>query len=618
MHRILVAVLSVCSAVSLPGRVQAQAAGQNGLPSVTIMHAGVNQLDKDLAYLLKLAGPEAALQIPVIRGIIPAFVGGVDLKRAITVDIILGNPRDYRVSLPIANLNALLKNIGGFAGAKAVRVGKNKWVFRNGNAFGGVAIVVGDYLVLANNAANIPQGFDPLVAINRLKKYHMAASVTNTAAGAKGRKAVIDAIREELEEATARLPNETDDQLELRRLAQNHRLDELERLFVDAEELVLGWTTDYEKKEGRLDLELSALPGTQLAADIEGLGNEPSLFSSIVRAEDSTVFGRLNHALDKMRQGNITQFLGLIEKQVVKRIANAKNVEDAKKPAATEAIQKFIGMLQDGNSKVGRIDGFLEITEGENGRLLVGGIRAHCGTKVEDVLKALQAAGWDVKLKTDESGDEPTTVGDPPPAVEKPVEEKAVPPGKKEVAEEDATEPDENVVPGNPCPPGNKIRFHEVKIPANREFDFPAVFGTDTMLIAAGNEVVYYAVGNGAEASIRKAIEVTGEDVEKEDGTFFEVWYRIAPWIKWGQERAARLGPDPDLTEKEKQAEADRAALAKRALAVFGTGLDSIYTKLQVKKDDDKKVVIGFSTFAEGLLKFVGSEVAKAAKENLQ
>jgi hypothetical protein len=598
----------VCSVVSLPGRVHAQAPAQNGLPSVTIMHAGVNQLDKDLAYLLKLAGPAAALQLPVIRGIIPAFTDGVDLKRAITVDIILGNPRDYRVSLPIANLNDLLKNIAGFAGAKGVPVGRNKWVFRGGRAFAGVAIVVGDYLVLANNAANIPRGFSPLVAINRLKKYHMAASVTNTAAGAKDRKGVIDAIRDELEEATTRLPNETNDQFELRKLAQNHRIDELERLFVDAEELVLGWTTNYEKKEGRLDLELSALPGTQLAADIAGLGNDPSLFSSIVRAKNSTVFGRLNHALDQMRQGNITQFLGLIEKQVLKRIANAKNVEDANKPSAADALQKFIGMLQDGNSKVGRIDGFLEITEGKDGRTLVGGIRAHCGTKVEDVLKALQAAGWDVKLNTDESGDAPTTVGDPPPPGEAAADENI---------EEEATEDDEDA-PKQPCPPVEKIRFHEVKIPANREFDFPAVFGTDTMLIAAGNEVVYYAVGNGAEAGIRKAIEATGEDLEKEDGTFFEVWYRIAPWIKWGQERAARLGPDPDLTEKEKQAEAERVALGKRALAVFGGGLDSIYTKLQVKKDDDRKIVVGFSTFADGLLRFVGSEVAKAAKDKLQ
>jgi len=618
VHRLLVAILSMCSVISLSGRVQAQAPAENGLPSVTIMHAGVAQLDKDLEFLLKLAGPAAALQLPVIRGIIPAFVGGVDLDRAITVDIILGNPRDYRVSLPIANLNALLKNIAGFAGAKGVRVGKNKWVFRGGKAFAGVAIVFdtngdgklgpGDYMVLANSAANIPKEFSPLVAINRLKKYHMAASVTNTATGAKDRTAVIDAIRDELQEATSRLPNETDDQFELRKLAQNHRIDELERLFVDAEELILGWTIDYTKKEGRLDLELSALPGTQLAADIAGLGNDPSLFSSIVRAEDSTVFGRLNHALDKMRQGNITGFLALIEKQVLKRIANAKNVEDANKPSATEALQKFIGMLQEGNSKVGRIDGFLEITEGKDGRTLIGGIRAHCGTKVEDVLKALQAAGWDVKLNTDESEDEPTTVGDPPPPGEA---------ADDKNTEDEATEDDEDA-PKQPCPPVKKIRFHEVKIPANREFDFPGVFGTDTMLIAAGNEVVYYAVGNGAEAGIRKAIEATGEDPEKEDGTFFEVWYRIGPWIKWGQERAARLGPDPDLTEEEKQAEADRVELGKRALAVFGDGLDSIYTKLQVKKDDDTKIVVGFSTFAERLLKFVGSEVAKVAKENLQ
>ena len=612
MHRLLVAVLSVCSLVSLTGRVRAQAPAQNGLPSVTIMHAGVDQLNKDLKFLLKLGGPQAALQLGPILDIIPAFTNGIDTTRAMTVDVILGTPRDYRLSLPILNLNALLKNIGGFAGTRAIRIDKNKWSFKKGKAFAGIAVGVdangngkidkGDYLVIANDPRNIPKGFSPLPAINRLKKYHLAASVTNTADGAAARKAVIDAIRAELDEATKPLPNETDDQLKLRQLAQNHRMDELERLFVDAEELVLGWNLDYAKKEGRLELELSALPETQLAKDIAQLGNDPSLFSGVVRAKDSTVFGRLNHALDKMRQGNINQFLALIEKQVLKRIVDSKKIEDAHRVSATEALQKFIRMLQDGNDKVGRVDGFLEITEDKDGRTLVGGIRAHCGTKVEDVLKALQAAGWKVKLNTDESGEEPATVGDPPPENEKAPE-----------AEKDGEDAKEQ-----PCPNADKIRFHEVKIPVSDEFDFPAVFGTDTMLIAAGKDVVYYGIGHDAEADIRKAIAATGEDPEKEDGTFFEAWYRIAPWIKWGQERAARLGPDPDLTEEEKQAQADRNALGKRALAIFGAGRDAIYMKLQVKQVKDRKIVVGFTTFAEGLLSFVGSETAKSAKELLQ
>lgn len=613
MHRLLIAVLAASTVVSLSNQARAQEE-KNGLPIVTIMHGGVTQLNKDMDFLLKLAGPKAAAQLPLIAGIIPAFTDGIDLTQPVTVDIILNDPRDYRISLPIDNLKSLLSNIGGFAGAKARQVARNKFIFK-GAAFNGVAIVVdangdkrtgpGDYLVLAQDEQNIPDDFTPLTAIKRLNQYHLAASVTNTADGAEARKAAIDTIRDELNTATKRLPNETEDQLELRRVAQNHRIDELERLFVDSEELVLGWLMDYEGKEGQLELQLSALPDTQLARDIAAMGEDPSLFTAVVRADDATVFGRLNHRLDAMRQGNITQFLSLIEKQVVKRIDESTDLDDDSRAPATAALKSFLGMLQDGNSQLGRIDGILQITETTDGRTLSGGIRAPCGTTIAEVLKSLKEAGWDVNLEADAIGEEaPPVIGDPPAAADANAEETETEP---------ATEKGDD-----DCPQVGPITIHEVKIPVSREFDFAGVFGTDTMLVAASSNVVYYAIGHDAAAAIRKAVKVTGEHPDKEDGTFFEVWYRIGPWIKWGQERAARLGPDPDLTEDEKKAHAELEALGKRAQTAFGDKLDAIYTKLQVIEKDDRKVVSGDSTIGDGLLGFVGAEIAKWAKENLQ
>lgn len=609
VQRLIFAFLAAATVVSAsPVRAQ-EAEADNGLPLITIMHGGVNQLDKDLDFLLKLAGPKAAAQLPLIASIIPAFTDGIDLTRPITVDIILEDPRDYRISLPINDLKALLKNIGGFAGVKARQVAKNKWVFKDGPAFSGVAIWIdinkngrpdkGDYLVLAQDPKNIPANFTPLKAIERLKKYHLAASVTNTAAGAAGRKKAMATIREELEAVNRPLPNETDDQYELRKLAQNHRMDELERLFVDAEELVLGWTTDYVENEGRLELELSALPETQLARDIAAMGEDPSLFSAIVRADDATVFGNLNHRLDAMRQGNIKQFLGLIEQQALKRIAESGDLDDNTRPFAAQALSGLIAMLQEGNSELERIDGFLSITEDKNGRTMSGGIRAPCGTDIDNVLRSLQKAGWDVELAADTIGTEPPIIGDPPAA-------------ENAAAEED----DEQEAAEDGCPKTDVVTIHKVKIPVSREFDFAAVFGSSTMLVAAGSHVVYYAVGPDAAEDIQKAVELTGEQPQKEDGTFFEVWYRIGPWIRWAQQRAARLGPDPDLSEDEKKAQEELEALGVRALAIFGQK-DAIYTKLQVEKQDDQKMVLGVSRFEEDLLKLVGSEIAEWARKTL-
>ena len=606
MHRLIIALLAAASVVSAaPVRAQ-DAEADSGLPLITIMHGGVTQLTEDLKFLLTLAGPKAAAQLGNINAIIPAFTDGIDLERAITVDIILEDERDYRISLPIDDLKDLLKNIGGFAGTKARQVARNRYVFKKEKAaFNGVAVVLdtdkngrlgkGDYLVLAQDLKNIPANFTPLTAIERLSKYQLAASVTNTATGADARKAAIDTIRAELESVNRRLPNETDDQYELRKVAQNHRMDELERLFVDARELVLGWTTNYATGESQLELQLTALPETQLAKDIAAMGEDRSLFSTLVRADDGTVFGRLNHRLDDMRQANIAQFLALIEQQALERIEESEDLDDSNRGFAADALRGLIAMLQEGNSELERIDGFLAITEDADGRTLSGGIRAPCGTEVRDVLQSLQKAGWDVELDADTVSTEPLIIGDPPPAIDGPTVEPAAEDG---------------------CGPDGVITIHRVKIPVSREFDFAAVFGTDTMLIGAGSNVVYYAVGNDAAEDIQKAVESAGEQPDKEDGTFFEVWYRIGPWIRWGQQRAARLGPDPDLTDEEKKAQEELEALGKRALTVFGEN-DAIYTQLQVKQKDDGKNVIGVSKFQTDLLKFVGSEIAEWARKTL-
>ena len=70
-------------------------------------------------------------------------------------------------------------------------------------------------------------------------------------------------------------------------------------------------------------------------------------------------------------------------------------------------------MLKAG-SVMGVFDGFADIDYGDDGRSIVGTIRAADGTKINGVLASLKTAGWDVELAVVAASVEPEKAEDAP------------------------------------------------------------------------------------------------------------------------------------------------------------------------------------------------------------
>lgn len=657
MRRTIVALLS---AVCLVGAARPVAA-ENAVPTVTIMLSSTGEFESDIEAIMKMGGKESAEQWPIIQAILPAFNAGIDPTRPIRVDIIFGVVRDYRISIPYANQKAILGNIHGFIGGKPPRrIGTGLYSL-DGPAFKGFLRDNAKikYVIIAADKNNIPANFDPLPDLKPLLDagYDLAASVKSTAEGVDDRKKAIADLREELLGGLKKSADETDLEFEIRTVGLVHQLEELERLFADSESLVLGWTTDAAKKEARMDLELTALPGTDLENSIVELGAKPSLFSSAAKSENSMFFGRVNHSLDKMRKAHLDEMLTLLTSQSVATVEASEKITADNKGPSKDAATAFFEMLKAG-SVMGVFDGFADIGYGDKGRSIVGTIRAADGTKINGVLASLKAAGWDVELAevaapvdkpasdgksapVDKEKEEAKDVETPKDAVtetkskddaaSEKSEEKTAPakvsekiegtPAKDESDDdaEEAAEAKPADAPAETKPAASvELAIHKVKVPAVGESDFQNLFGDDATLLVAGTaNGIYYAAGPGAEDRLRKAVAEAGEDQSKNDGTFIEIWAKLGPWLGYLKERRDRREAGEDLsklTKEEESARKERAEFRDMAIKAFGEGADTIHMQLR----SDQKKVTGLTTYAEGILRFVGRAIANVAATKLQ
>ena len=659
MRRTIVALLS---AICLLGAVH-PAAAQNTVPTVTIMLSSEGELESDLQAIMEMGGKASAEQWPVIQAVLSAFNAGIDPARPIRIDIIFGDVRDYRISIPYVKQKDILGNIHGFIGGRAPRAIGSGLYALNGPAFQGVLRdnTKIKYVIIAANKNNIPANFDPRPDLQPLLDagYDLAASVKNTAEGVDDRKKAIADLREELLGGLKKTAEETDLEFEIRTLGLVHQLEELERLFADSESLVLGWTTDAAKKEARMDLELTALPGTDLEKSILELGAKPSLFSSAAKSENSMFFGRVNHSLDEMRKAHLAEMLTLLTSQSIAEIEASDKVAADHKDASKDAATAFFEMLKAG-SVMGVFDGFADIENGEKGRSIVGTIRAADGTKINGILTSLKAAGWDIELaevaapvnkgapvdkkedtkNDDDTKDKPAKDADTnseaadDTSTEKPettdakvdsadADEKVADDKAKDEPVEDAekaveTEAKPEDAPADAKPAATELAIHKVKLPAVGQSDFQNLFGEDVTLLVAGTaNGVYYAAGPGAEDRLRKAVAEAGEDQSLNDGTFIEIQAKLGPWLEYLKERRERreVGEDlSKLTKEEESARKERAEFRDMAIKAFGEGLDTIHMQM---KSDQKKVT-GLTTYAEGILRFVGRAIANVAATKLQ
>lgn len=541
--------------------------------NILVAQAGVERLKDDLKFVLNLA-PKGAAQWKDLDDFLANFVIGVDPKRPLRVDVILGTNRDYRLWVPYGTPADLKRfqdsnvktsvgthKAGGPKPMKKLMEGYYEW---NGPGWSGFERDIKGWTILAGKSANVPATLtDPTPVLTPLLAdgTDILGTITNTSAGQADRRKSLQDVRKDLTAKIKRLADEADYQFELRQLSHTQQMDEAERFYAESESLLLGWTLDTAKKEGRLDLKLKALAGTELEKTIKDLGAEPSAFAAPERTEKTTGYARVNHAIDAMRKGHLKAFLGLVKKQAVARIAQSKSIKPDHKASFGKAAEQFIDLLHAGVD-LGVIDGFAQTEKAGDRQTMIGAIRVVDGTGMIPVLETLKGAEWDVQLNAE-------TVGD--------------------------------------------LSLHVVKIPQRDDSDFSNLFDKNaTLVVGTSKSVVWYAAGDDAVARLKAAVEKNATAEKTKDGVFLEAWANLGPWMNFLLERRVRVVLDEKgLTEDDKKMRKTKEGLLKLAVDVFKPGDGTAHIKLQSVDGE----VTGRTTLSEGTLRFAGTKIAEVIEK---
>ncbi len=486
--------------------------------SITIMQAGGGELLDDLKYLTLLAGPQGKKQWPNIEGTIESFLGGIDRKKPLRFDLIVGGESErYRPSFPIANNQAFINNLAGF-GIAVKKLGGNFYKLSDG--FAGFMRISNGYASIGELKTDVPANLpNPATALAPLvkKQYDLAVDIHNGAAGKAQRKASIQKIRTNLLAATIKKKGESAADYTVRKTAIENQMDELERFYVDSSQITLGWVTDVPKKEGRLELGMEALPGTSLDKSIKLLSLKPSYFGNRTRSPNAILSIRLTHPVDDLRLANFGKLFTAMQARDKAKIDIDKTLNAAAKASGKQLADQFFGMLDSG-LKSGILDTFVEVRKSAAGKhTLLGGIATADSAAASKILKLLPVArpGSKVSENVDKQGD---------------------------------------------------VAIHQVTMADKDLDDFKTLYGSTTAYVGIGKDAVWIAAGDGAVAALKIEIGKVAGDAAKVDPVFVDFYAKAGPWLELIQKNRGTEG-NPEIRLK--------------AIKAFKAGNDIISMKLR-------------------------------------
>lgn len=550
-------------------------------PRIRVMQAGADQLIADLKFLVE-STPDPALkkQWENLEATLDSFLPGIHRELPLRMDLLLGSKElTYIISLPkveaklspknrdglLANLNSLgfnPKDLGGGLWELEDSATKIKYYLRESGEF---AVVAPDKkYVPANLSAD---GEKPVADLKALG-YDVGAKLENPAQGMTERRDQFGELRKELEAAIKFKRGETQEAFALRQLTVRQNFDELERFVVETALLQAGWVTDVEKKVGRGEFKLTALPETSLMASAQQLGTTPSRFHAVELHDKAVMSGRMTFPLDDLRKKNLREFYPALKPVVEQQIEEREGLTPDGKAAAKEAFGLLLGMLEAGID-LPAIDAVIDMHDVDGGkRAMIGAIHVADGTVADKIIALLPKVRDDWKVE-------------------------------QNVKEEQG------------------VKVHKVLIPERRKTVFSALFPESEQAVYVGTskDVVWCAIGDGALEELATAIAAVSKGPAAEPTKeVLSYQVRLGPWIRWIQAvEESRPKPKTPKTRTELQAEKERKEKLSIAEEALRAGDDVISGSLS----RDGEVVLGNLEVQQGVLRAVGSLIAKFAKDNL-
>ncbi|MCA9026040.1 MAG: hypothetical protein KDA86_12605 [Planctomycetaceae bacterium] len=394
-------------------------------PRLKIVMASPQGFLDDLEYLVVDLAEEKKQWDDNIYPSLDIFLIGVERTAPLRFDILLSDAGEddksgYRYQ-PCIPVEAGRKGLKDFIGNNLNPIGideklkKRGYYELTGNVFQGwMRILDGDVsyacIAAAGHEDDIPKEM-PLPEESHkdilAKGYDLGFEVLNTADQTELRKKQADDFVPYLMKDVAKKPDETEVWFNFRKTSQLHKYQQLHRMYVEAKQGTIGWTTDVAQKQGVAEFVLKALPETGLFDFIQTMGAEPSRFAAIKMAEDPVLGLRLNLPFDDFRRVQLDEWYPAARAAAKDKIDGSDEFAEEEREPAKQATDLLFDMLAAGDP-LGRLDMFMDITRAESGKLgIVGGVRARDGKAADEIVKLIPKLHqeWSVVMDSEMIGD---------------------------------------------------------------------------------------------------------------------------------------------------------------------------------------------------------------------
>ena len=338
------------------------------VPLVIINVASVDRLLGDVKYLFETAG-QSQINEMIDGGLSTVNnLKGVDRKKPLGVMIFLAPgfpPRPIPVGyLPVESIDELTQTIGGgTTSLKPVDGEENRYELVGPRGRQQI-LLRGGYAFISTDAENLDQKFlDPAKLTGGLSARHDLAVTCAAAADRAG----------------AERDDEPDGPYQLRRANESNMLEFIELLLAEGDRITLGINASKEDKDAVIEFQFEAKPNGKWAKALAKIDSRPSYFAPLLDEKAPLSFS-LSWKMDDREQGNTTEFLRVIEPQIISQL----------EPVAPAVRSLFAALNK--TAEMGHADAFFQYKVLPPERMaLYGGLKVEDGQKISASVRSIMA-----------------------------------------------------------------------------------------------------------------------------------------------------------------------------------------------------------------------------------
>lgn len=359
-------------------------------PVAVLTIASYEKLMTDIGFMGNLAGsPDLDKNL---EGMIQLFTqgqgfAGLDKKRPIGIALTTdGTQFQPLIVLPVENLKTLLEALAGLVG-DAQDAGNGLFELNVFNQKIFVKEKKGWALMgMTPDAINTAPD-DPAKFFGGLdKSYDIAARLHVQNVPELYRSLLIDQLRLGIDAGLARQPEEADEAYEMRKKIVQTQMERLSKSINELDQLTLGISLDPMAKEGTLDIDVTAVPDSDLARQLSQMQSGSSDFAGFLVPEAAASLN-VTMKISKADNDQLTAGLSGLRDQVMKHLEESTKLSDA---AAKKLAKEMAGQAFDAikaTIESGKIDAGATLNVGEKSMALVVGAYVSDPKSLEEALK---------------------------------------------------------------------------------------------------------------------------------------------------------------------------------------------------------------------------------------